>query len=80
MRSVFSELMKLSIAKLSQTSPARLNDQADALLLEQPLEVLAGVLAALVRVRRQHYRLAPRSLHCHQQLDRYELRSHALLC
>jgi hypothetical protein len=76
--SVFNELKKLSIAELSQTSPARLMLQVMPCSLQQCLEVLAGVLAALVRVMQQLHGLAS-APHGHHQCVGHKLRGHAVM-
>jgi hypothetical protein len=51
-RSVFSVEKELSIAALSKTLPDRLIEQVTPSSAHQPLEMFAGVLAALIRTDR----------------------------
>ena len=56
-RSVFSDEKKLSIAALSQTFPSG-SSSNHAVICHQPLELLAAVLAAAIRMMQQRIRLA----------------------
>ena len=75
MRSVLSDEKKLSIAALSQTLPDRLIEQVTPMIGHQPLELLAGVLAAAVGVMQQRIGLAPPPDRHHQSVGD-ELRRH----